>query len=82
MKLTEKKIKQLIQEEIQKLTESEESLKPGDFVQISMSGDGYDVGVEKVDPSEYSNTKSPYQAVKALAKIEKVAGFGSEEDGF
>ncbi len=82
MKLSEEKLKKIILEEIQKLSESDENLKPGDYVQISMSGDGYDVGVEKIDPSEYSNTKSPYQGFKALAKIEKVAGMGSEEDGY
>ena len=78
MKLTEKRIKELIQEELQKLSESDESINVGDFVEISISNDGYDVSAEKVDPNEYENTKSPYRAFKGLAKIVKVAETGRD----
>ncbi len=74
MKITQRQLKRIIREEVARLlTENRGDIVPGDYLQVSISDDGYDIGVEKINPAEYENTKSPYHSLKALVRVEQVA---------
>mgnify|MGYP001474278471 CR=1 FL=1 len=80
MKITKRQLKKIIAEEVEKLLNENysEDILPGDYLEISVSDDGYDVGVQKVNPAEYQNTKSPYHSLKALVKVEQVAAMSED----
>ena len=74
MKITRTQLRNIINEEVERLlTENYAGIKPGDYLQVSVSDDGYDMSVDKVDPAEYENTKSFYQSLKVLVRVEQVA---------
>jgi hypothetical protein len=89
MKLTKSKLKQIIKEELSKVlaetgaldedvTRGLDTAGKGDYVEISISDDGYDKSVEIIDPNEFEPGLGQWQSVKFLAKIVQVAGEESE----
>ena len=75
MKISRAQLKKIISEQVEMLINERygEDISPGDYLEISVSDDGYETGVRKVSPSEYQNTKSIYHSMKALVKVEQVA---------
>jgi len=81
MKITKKQLRKIIKEEKARLLREQlysDDVKPGDYLEITISDDGYDKSVEKVSPAEYENTRSPYTSLKVLVRIEQVAEFGED----
>jgi len=89
MKLSKSKLKQIIKEELSKalaeagaldedVTRSLDTAAKGDYVEISISDDGYDKSVEIIDPNNFKPGLSQWQSVKYLAKIVQVAAEESE----
>ena len=75
MKISRAQLKKIISEQVEMLINERygEDISPGDYLEISVSDDGYETSVRKVSPSEYQNKKSIYHSMKALVKVEQVA---------
>ena len=77
MKLTKTKLKQIIREALNELEDwepPEGEYKEGSFVEVQISDDGYDIGVEIVeDPNSWNPTHGIYVSERFLAKIVKVS---------
>jgi len=79
MKITKSKLKQLIVETLKEQYDEEE-FSEGQFVEVSISDDGYDTNIEVVDPGEFNPTHGYTTSAKFLAKIVKVAQREFEDD--
>ena len=81
MKITKRQLRRIIKEEKARLLKEQmdDDIKPGDYLEIVVSDDGYDKSVEKVNPAEYENRRGAYVSFKVLVKVEQVADFGEEE---
>lgn len=76
MKITKENLKRIITEETLKLIREYEDAEyaVGDYVEISISADGYDRSIERLDsPDQFESLKGMYQAVKILAQVVQVA---------
>ena len=76
MKITKENLQRIITEETLKLIREYEDAEyaPGDYVEISISADGYDRSIERLDsPDQFESLKGMYQAVKILAQVVQVA---------
>ena len=80
MKVTKRQLKRIIKEEMQNLLKENygDDLKPGDYLEVTISDDGHDTSVRKVDPSEYENERSYVYSFKGLVRIEQVAELEEE----
>ena len=84
MKITKSQIKQLIKEELKAITESYgydyDEFSVGDMIEVTISDDGYDKGIERVEgvPDDFDDGMGGAYApsAKFLAKIVKIAGGG------
>jgi len=90
IKITKAQLRQIIKEEFSKLTEAEKEpyyAEEGDFLLISVSDDGYDVGVEVHDTKESALAagggdqfyKSYSRSLYCVAQIVQVAGRDPED---
>jgi|SaaInlV_150m_DNA_6_1039752.scaffolds.fasta_scaffold33648_3 hypothetical protein len=81
MKITKKQLRRIIKEEKKRLLKEQmdDDIKLGDYLEIRISDDGYDISVEKVNPAEYKNQKGRYVSSKFLVKVEQIADYGEEE---
>jgi hypothetical protein len=84
MKFSKSNLKQIIKEELSGvLAETDASgmgarrsldtAKEGDYVEISISDDGFDKNVEIIDSNNFEPTINRFTSVKYLAKIVQVA---------
>jgi len=84
MKLTKSKLKQIIKEELlsefgeedelEDWEEPEGEYKVGDIVEVSISDDGYEKSIEKLDnPANFKPAHGFYVSEKFLAKIIQVS---------
>ena len=81
MKLTKSLILKMIKEKMEAEMGGEDSFgdtnasnwKAGDYLEVSISDDGYETNVKKINPSNFTPDLD-YKSFKALVKIEKVAG--------
>ncbi len=79
MKITKENLQRIITEETLKLIREYEDAEDaeyavGDYVEISISADGYDRSIERLDsPDQFESLKGMYQAVKILAQVVQVA---------
>ena len=51
----------------------DEDIKPGDYLEVMVSDDGYETSAEPIQPAEYKNQRSYSTSFKALVKVEAVA---------
>ena len=72
MKLTKRYLKQLIRETLEEQYGDDE-FAVGQFVEVTISDDGYDKDIEVVKEEEFNPTRSGYTSAKFLAKIVQVA---------
>jgi len=81
MKITKKYLKQLIVETLKEQYDEEE-FSEGQFVEVRISDDGYDIDVEVFNPEtdEFDPTRGYTTSAKFLAKIVKVAQREFEDD--
>jgi len=86
MKITKSQLKQIIKEELSKVLkeDSEDELYvPGQFLELTVSDDGYDYDFEKLDSAEeYINTRGGAYgpSVKMLVKVLQVAEKVDEDE--
>jgi len=75
MKLTKTKLKQLIKEELKTLNEYEiDKYNVGDFVEVTISDDGYDRDIEKLTSVNDFELTLPFNmSAKFVAQIVKIA---------
>ena len=91
MKLSKKQLKKIIAEELQKILkeygEPTETYEVGDYLEVSISDDGYDKSVEKLEKeealeklnNENEYKKSPWASLKALVIVEEAPARGEED---
>ena len=78
MKLTKNHLKQLIRETLEEQYGDDE-FAVGQFVEVRISDDGYDVDVTVVKEEEFNPTRGYTTSAKFLAKIVKVAELEDDE---
>ena len=82
MNITKENLKTIIKEEVENYVNERirdtSDFEVGSFLEISVSDDGYDHTIDKIEPGNYRNTRGPYTSFKALVKIMQVAKPGED----
>lgn len=75
MKITRRQLKRIVVEAVETLLKENYpgDVLPGDYLEVVISDDSYDISVQKINLADFQNTKSPYTSLKALVKVEQVA---------
>ena len=75
MKITRRQLNRIVAEAVETLLKENYpgDALPGDYLEVVISDDGYDISVRKINPADFQNSKSPYASLKALVKVEQVA---------
>ena len=82
MNIAKNRLKQIIKEEVENYVNERirdtSDLEVGSFLEISVSDDGYEHAINKIEPDNYRNIRGPYTSFKALVNVIQVAKPGED----